>query len=66
MFDISRRRIHILSIYAPTAIDAHSNATMSFYDRLSSVVDAIQTRDHHFECGDFNATFPIDKVRVKN
>ena len=42
VFDISRRRIHILSIYAPTAIDAHTNETMSFYDRLSSIVDAIQ------------------------
>ena len=30
MFDISRRRILILSIYAPTAIDAHSNEAMSF------------------------------------
>ena len=38
VFDISRRRIHILSIYAPTAIDAHTNETMSFYDRLSSIV----------------------------
>ena len=27
--DISRRRIHILSIYAPTAIDAHTNETLS-------------------------------------
>ena len=66
MFDISRRRINILSIYAPTAIDAHSNRTMSFYDRLSSIVDAIPTRDHLFLCGDFNATLPVDKVRVKN
>ena len=41
VFDISRRRIHILSIYAPTAIDAHTNETMSFCDRLSSIVDAI-------------------------
>ena len=30
MFDISRHQIHILSIYAPTAIDAHSNETMSY------------------------------------
>ena len=66
MFDISRRRIHILSIYAPTAIYAHTNETMSFYDRLSSIVDAIPTRDHLFLCGDFNATLPADKVRVKN
>ena len=66
VFDISRRRIHILSIYDPTAIDAHTNETMSFYDRLSSIVDAIPTRDHLFLCGDFNATLPVDKVRVKN
>ena len=66
MFDISRRRIHILSIYAPTAIDAHTNETMSFYDRLSSIVDAIPSRDHLFLCGDFNATLPVDKLCVKN
>ena len=66
VYDISRRRIHILSIYAPTAIDAHTNETMSFYDRLSSIVDAIPSRDHLFLCGDFNATLPVDKVRVKN
>ena len=66
MFDISRRRIHILSIYAPNAIDAHTIETMSFYDRLSSIVEAILTRDHLFICGDFNATLPVDKVRVKN
>ena len=66
MFDISRRRIHILSIYAPIAIDAHTNETMCFYDRHSSIVDAIPTRDHLFLCGDFNATLPVDKVRVKN
>ena len=64
--DISRRRIHILSIYAPTEIDAHTNEAMSSYDRLSSIVDAIQTRDHLFLCGDFNATLPVDNVRVKN
>ena len=39
---------------------------MSFYDRLSSIVDAITTRDHLFICGDFNATLPVDKVSVKN
>ena len=66
VFDISRRQIHILSIFALTAIDAHTNETMSFYDRLSSIVDAIPTRDHLFICGDFNATLPVDKVRVKN
>ena len=66
MFDISGRRIHILSLYAPTAIDAHTNETMYFYDRLSSIVDKIPTRDHLFLCGDFNATLPVDKVRVKN
>ena len=66
VFDISRRRIHILSIYTPTAIDAHTNETMSFYDRLSSIVDAIPSRDHLFLCGDFNATLPVDKVCVKN
>ena len=66
MFYISRRRIHILSIYAPTTIDAHTNETMSFYDRLSSIVDAIPSRDHLFLCGGFNATLPVDKVRVKN
>ena len=66
VFDISRRRIHILSIYALTAIDAHTNETMCFYDRLSSIVDAILTRDHLSLCGDFNATLPVDKVCVKN
>ena len=66
MFDISRRRIHILSIYALTAIDAHTNETMSFFKRLSSIVNTIPTRDHLFLCGDFNATLPVDKVRVKN
>ena len=66
VFDISRRRIHILSVYAPTAIDAHANEAMSFYDRLSSIVDAIQTRGHLFLCGDFNATLPVDKVCIKN
>ena len=39
---------------------------MSFYDRLSSIVDAIPSRDHLFLCGDFNATLPVDKVHVKN
>ena len=66
VFDVSRRRIHILSIYAPTAIDAHTNETMSFYNRLSSIVDAIPTRNRLFLCGDFIATLPADKVRVKN
>ena len=66
VFDISRRRIHILSIYALTAIDAHANETMYFYDRLSSIVDAIPSRDHLFLCGDFNATLPVNKVCVKN
>ena len=66
VFHVSRRRIHILSIYAPTAIDAHTNETMSFYDSLPSIVDAIPLRDHLFLCGDFNATLPVDKVRVKN
>ena len=65
LFDISRRRIHILSIYAPTAIDAHTNETM-FFTTLSSIVDAIPTHDHLFICGDLNATLPVDKVRVKN
>ena len=37
---------------------------MSFYDRLSSIVDAIPARGHLFLCGDFNATSPVDKVRV--
>ena len=53
-------------LYMPTAIDAHSNETMSFYDRLSSIVDAIPIRDLLFLCGDFNAALPVDKVRVKN
>ena len=66
VFDVSCRRIHVLSIYVPTAIDAHTNETMSFYDRLSSIVDAIPSRDHLFLCGDFDATLPVDKVRVKN
>ena len=66
VFDISCRQIHILSIYAPTTIDAHMNETLSFDDRLSSIVDAIPTRDHLFLCGDFNATLPVDKVHVKN
>ena len=66
VFDISRRRINILFIYAPTTIDAHSNETMSFYDRLSSIVDAIPIRDHLFLCGDFFATLPVDKVRVRD
>ena len=66
VFDVSRRRIHILSICSPTAIDAHTNETMSFYDRLSSIVEAIPTRDHIFLCGDFNATLTVDKVRVTN
>ena len=65
VFDISRRQIHILYIYALTAINAHSNETMSFYDRLSSIVEAIPTRHHLFLCGDFNATLPVDKVCVK-
>ena len=39
---------------------------MSFYDRLSSIVDAIPSRDHLFLCGDFNATLPVDKVPFKN
>ena len=62
----SRRRIHMLSICASTAIDAHSNDTMAFYDSLSSIVDAILTRDHVFLCGDFNLTLPVDEVRVRN
>ena len=63
VFDISHRRIHILSIYSrPQSM----HMQMSFYDRLSSIVDAIPTRDHLFLCGDFNATLPVDKVRVKN
>ena len=66
VIDVSRRRIHILSIYSPTAIDAHTNETIAFYDRLSSIVEAIPTRDHLFLCGDFNATLPVDKVRVTN
>ena len=39
---------------------------MSFSDRLYSIVDAIQTRDHLFLYGDFNATLPVDKGRVQN
>ena len=38
VFDISRRRIHILSIYAPTAIDAHTNETV--FLQQTSIVDA--------------------------
>ena len=30
VFDISRRRIHALSIYASTGIDTHSNETIFF------------------------------------
>ena len=66
VFDNSRRGIHILSIYAPTAIHAHTNEKMSFYDRLSSILDAIPSCDHIFLCVDFNATLPVDNVRVKN
>ena len=58
--------ICVCIVFAPTAIDAHANETMTFYDRLSSIVDAIPSRDHLFLCGDFNATLPVDKVRVKN
>ena len=65
MFYISHRRIHILSIYAPTTIDAHTNETM-YFATDSSIVDAIPTHDHLFLCDDFNATLPVDKVRVKN
>ena len=39
---------------------------MSFYDRLSSILDAIPSCDHLFLCVDFNATLPVDNVRVKN
>ena len=44
VFDIRRRRIHILSIYAPTAIDAHANETMSFF-----TTDSLQLsmQSHH-------------------
>ena len=38
MFDIRRRHIHILSIYAQAAIDVHSSETMSLHERLSSIV----------------------------
>ena len=48
VLDISCRRIHILSIYAPTTINAHTNETMSFNDRLSSIVDVIPTRNYLF------------------
>ena len=44
----------------------HIRMKLSFYDRLSSIVDAIPSRDQLFLCGDFNATLPVDKVRVKN
>ena len=63
--DISRRRFHILSINAPATIYANSNEIMSFYDKLSSIVDAIPTSDHLFLCGDFIERLPCDKVRVK-
>ena len=66
MFYISRRLIHILSNYAPSAIDAHSKEAMSFYDRLSSIVDAIPTYDNLFLSDDFNAILPVDEVSVKN
>ena len=36
-----------------------------FTSRLSSIVDAIPSRDQIFLCGDFNVTMPIDKVRAK-
>ena len=43
-----------------------SNETMSLCDRLSSIVDAIPTRDHIFLCDDINATLHVDTVHVKN
>ena len=49
----------------PTAIDALFNETITFYDRLSSIVDGIQTHDHLLTCSDFNATFPVNGVHIK-
>ena len=40
VFDFSRRRIHILSIYAPTAIDAHANETMSLQQTLQLLMQS--------------------------
>ena len=61
VFDISRRRIHILSIYArPQSM--HIRMKQCLYMTLSSIVDAIPTRDHLFICGDFNATLPVNKT----
>ena len=65
VFDISRRRIHILSTCAPTAINAHTNEAMFF------TTDSLQLsmQFQHaitFTCGDINATLSVDKARVKN
>ena len=50
----------------PRQQSMHIRMKQCLYDRLSSIVDAFPTRDHLFLCGDFNATLPVDKVRVKN
>ena len=53
-------------IYMPRPHSTHIRMKQClFTSRLSSIVDAIPTRDHLFLCGDVNATMPIDKVRAK-
>ena len=66
VFDISYCRILMLSIYAPNAIDVHSNETMSFYNKHSSIVDANPSHGHLFLCGDFYAALPVKEVLFRN
>ena len=44
----------------------HIRLKQCLFTTDSSIVDAIPTHDHLFLCGDFNATLPVDEVRVKN
>ena len=66
-FDIGYRRLHIICVCAPTASVTLSDATESvnFYDRVSTLISSVTSRDLQIVCVVFNAPLQRDGHRVK-
>ena len=65
VLDVSDRRVHILCVYAPTAVDNDKAECRTFYDEPSSLVSYVPLRDHVLICGDLKAPLTADGYRVK-
>lgn len=63
---LADRRMHVVCVYAPPAVLQHEDETMQLYDSLNNLLSSLPRRDQIFLCGDFNATLPVDGIRVKN